>query len=116
MKIALLIMCAGLALCGCSEKHDAAKAPAIEAIVAGQDSTWADGLVLHVAKKNGDALEGILIVRTAPNGQKTTIVAEKGTISKGPDRNSVKLALYEAQSQTGNAQTSAHLMNLVLSR
>ena len=116
MKIALLILVSGLALCGCSEKRDAAKVPAMEAIVAGQDSIWADGLVVHVAKRNGDALEGILIVRTAPTGQKTTIMAEKGTLSKGPDRNSVKIALHDAQTQTGNAQTSAHLMNLVLSR
>jgi hypothetical protein len=116
MKIALLIVISGLAFCGCSQKTDPAKGPALAAVVAGQDSIWADGLVLHVAKRDGNALEGILVVRTAPTGQKTTIIAEKGTLSEGPDRNSVKLTLQEAQSQSGNTQTSAHLMNMVLRR
>ena len=116
MRITLIILLSGLAVCGCSHKHDAATRSAIEMVQSGQDTSWADGYVLHVVKRDGSSLEGILIERTAPNGQKVTIMADKGTVSEGADHNSVRIALYEAQTQKGNTQTRAHLMNLVFSR
>ena len=116
LRITLIILLSGLAFCGCSHKHDAATRPAIELVEAGQDLTWADGIVLHVTKRDGSSLEGIQIVRTALNGQQTTIVADKGTVSEGADHNSVNITLYEAQTQNGNTQTRAHRMNFVFSR
>jgi hypothetical protein len=116
LGITLTILLLGLAFCGCSQKHDAATRPAIELVQAGQDTTWADGNVLHVTKREGSSLEGIQIVKTALDGQQTLIVADKGTVSEGADQNSVKITLREVQVQKGNTQTRAHLMNVVLSK
>jgi len=115
LRITFIILLSGLAFCGCSKKA-ASKGSAIDLVQSGQEVAWADGYVLTVAKREGSSLEGIRIVNTLPDGQIRTILAEKGTISKGEDANSVKIALYEAQTQTGNNQMSAHLMNLVLNK
>jgi|APCry1669189101_1035198.scaffolds.fasta_scaffold111613_1 hypothetical protein len=115
LRITFMILLSGLAFCGCSKKA-ASKGSAIERVQSGQEIAWADGYLLTVAKRAGSSLEGIRIVNTLPDGQTRIILAEKGTITEGDDANSVKIALYEAQTQTGNNQMSAHLMNLVLTR
>ncbi|MCX6922156.1 MAG: hypothetical protein NT154_02885, partial [Verrucomicrobia bacterium] len=105
LRITFIILLSGLAFCGCSKKA-ASKGSAIDRVQAGQEVAWADGYVLTVAKREGSSLEGVRIVNTLPDGQTRTIFAEKGTISPGDDANSVKIALYEAQTQTGNNQMS----------
>ena len=116
LRISLIILLSGLAFCGCSRKQDASKGSAIDLVQSGQEVAWADGFVMSVTKRDGDSLEGIRIVKMQPDGQMRTIVADKGTIAKGEDANSVKITLYEAQTQTGNNLMSAHLMTLVLSK
>ena len=116
LRITFIILLSGLAFCGCSRKHDAAKGSAIDLVKSGQDLAWPDGYVLRVTKRAGGSLKGIQIVKTPPDGQKKPIVADKGTVAKGADPNSVKITLYKAQVQRGNTQMSAHLMNLVLIR
>lgn len=110
MRITFIILVLGLFCCGCSPKQDPARPSAIDQIVAGQDVTWANGFVLRVAKRDGNSLEGIQITHAIP-GELTVIKADKGTVSPGSDRTSVKIDLHDAQVQRGNNKFQNHLMH-----
>jgi tRNA A-37 threonylcarbamoyl transferase component Bud32 len=57
--------------------------PASDLVVAGEDVSWSDGYVLHVAKRDGSSLKGIRVVHKDASGQLTTITAGKGTLTLG---------------------------------
>ena len=83
--------------------------------------TWKTGnedCLLHVTRRVGDSLEGITIT-TRMNGEKTTITAATGTLSPGSagdpaDVNSVKLTIFNAQSQSTTKKAPLMSMMLVL--
>jgi hypothetical protein len=106
----------GAALSGCSRKSGESQTSAINLVKAGEDSTWAQGYVLNVAKREGNALEGIRVLKTSSDGSERTIVAEKGTISPGADKDSVKITLYEAETLNGNNRLHAHLLTMVFTK
>ena len=123
MKTTLTILLSGLLLCGCSQKQATSARPAIDLVEAGQDIAWQGGYVLHVAKRDGTSLEGILITKTASDGEKTTITADTGTLSPGSvgnatDDNTVQIALQNAKSQiekqSGTNIMTAKILTLVL--
>jgi len=82
---------------------------------------WKNGhedCVLRVTKRAGDALEGVTIV-TKSHGEKTTITAPSGTLSPGSagdpaDVNSVKLTVFNAQSQSPTENVTLTSLMLVL--
>jgi hypothetical protein len=102
MKTTLTVLLSGLLLCGCSQKPATSARPAIDLVEAGQATAWQAGCVLHVAKRDGTALEGIQIIKTAADGQKTTFTAATGTVSPGStadaqDENFVTFSLHNVQ-------------------
>jgi len=93
MKNTLTVLLSGLLLCGCSKK------PAVDFVVAGKDIAWRDGSVLRVDKRDGTSLEGIHITHSDPNGDRSTLIADTGTISSGSiadvtDKKFVKIILH----------------------
>ncbi len=81
MKNTLTIILSGLLLCGCSKK------PAIDLVEAGKDITWRDGSVLHIQKRDGSSLEGIVISGMRSGGQNQTLLADTGTVTPGVTTN-----------------------------
>ena len=81
MKITFTVLLLGTLLCGCSKKHAASETPAADLIVAGKDSAWRNGYVLHIEKRDGDSVEGIHLT-SSPGDPIATVTAEKGTIRR----------------------------------
>ena len=103
MRNTLTIVLSGLLLCGCSQKQAVSIIPAIDLVRAGKDVVWADGRVLHVAKRDGAALEGIQIVTT-----NSILKADSGTVSQGSledaaDPSSIKIVLKNVRCETTNS-------------
>jgi hypothetical protein len=109
----------GLLLCGCSPKQSS-KFPSIDQIQAGKDLVWNGGSsVLHVTKRDGNSLEGIQIVATASDGQKTTTTADTGTLTPGSvenaaDNSYVRITLHNGKSQNAKVQMTAQEIMIVL--
>ena len=120
MKTTLTMLLLGFLLCGCSQKRPSTTSPAIDQIQAGKDLAWNDGSsVLHVTKRDGNSLEGIRIVTTASDGQKTTTTADTGTLTPGSlenaaDNSCVTITLHNAKSQYAKTQMTAQDLELVL--
>jgi len=76
MKFTLSFLLSGLLLCGCSQKPAAAARPAIDLVEVGHETVWNGGYVLHVSKRNGTSLEGILVTETTPDGKNITLNAD----------------------------------------
>jgi hypothetical protein len=81
MKNTLVILLSVLILCGCSKKQAATERPAIDLVEAGKDITWQGGKVLHITKRDGSSLEGIVI--SGVGGRNQTMIADTGTIAPG---------------------------------
>ena len=125
MKTTLTVILSGLLLCGCSTKQASSSGTALDLVQTGKDTVWQGGTILHVTKHDGASLEGIQIVSTSADGQKTTLTADTGTVSSGSiedaaDSNSVKLTLHDAHGETlaptGKKLTDIKEMTLVLKR
>jgi len=87
------------------EKRKASAGPPIDLVQAGKDIVLPGGTILHVTKRDGASLEGIRIVSSTTDGQKTTLTADSGTISSGSikeatDVNPVKLTLHNGHCET----------------
>jgi hypothetical protein len=115
-RIIYILLLLGLTVCGCSRKEGGSSASAVELVQAGQDTTWANRDVLSVAKRDGKSVEGIRLLRTSLNGQQITILADKGEVAKGDDKQSVKLILYDAQTLNGSRTMHANLLTVVLTK
>jgi hypothetical protein len=105
MKNTSTILLLGLLLCGCSQKQAVPAGAAIDLVQAGKDTSWRDGYVLHVTKRDGPALQGVTIAAKLPTGQTQTISADTATLSPLPnatDGSSVMLTLHNAKTQTGS--------------
>ena len=125
MKNTLTVLLSGLLLCGCSQKQASSARPAIDLVEAGKDIAWRDGSVLHITKRDGTSLEGIQIIKTTPDGQRTTLTADTGTLSPGSvenaaDDGSVKITLKKATIEkhggAGNELITAKDMTLVFQK
>jgi hypothetical protein len=125
MKNTLIVLLSGLLLCSCSQKQASSAGPAIDLIQAGKDITAFSGSVIHITKRDGTSLEGIQIISTGADGQKTTTTADTGTLAPGSvedatDANSVMLILHNAHGETiadtGKKLTDIKEMTLVLKR
>jgi hypothetical protein len=121
MKIILAILISGLLLCGCAQRQATSAHRAIDSIEAGKDVVWSDGMVLHVAKRDGDSVEGIRIVRKMSDGNEMITTADTGTLSIGSVENPadihfVRITLRNAQSQNETSRMTAETMMLVLER
>jgi len=84
MRTLLSFFCSTLLLCGCSQRHTAYLDATVD-VVAGKDIVLPD-CVLNVKKREGNSLAGVRILRREPDGSKTTITADSGTITEGPKR------------------------------
>jgi len=76
---------------------------------------------MHAAKRTGDTLEGIHIFLAPPNGQKSEIIAESGTMKSGtPEHptfeNQITITLHNAKTVTPdtNLKFTAATMAMVL--
>ena len=99
MKNIFLILLSTLVLCSCSKKQPASTGPAIELVQAGKDTTWRDGYVLHVSKRDGTSVQGVSISKQLPTGQTTTISADTATLSRLPNAtngDSVVITFHQA--------------------
>ena len=112
MKVTMVILSAGLVLCGCVPDQTSSKPAAFDRVAAGGDTAWHDGVVLHIAKRNGAALEGIRINWTTNDGHKTVLVANSGTVAPGSltnaaDVNAVRLILNHVHIDSDNGTNRA---------
>jgi hypothetical protein len=119
MKNTLTIILSGLLLCGCSQKQASSAGPAIDLVQAGKDISWRDGYVLHITKRDGTSLEGIQIISTAADGQKTITTADTGTLTPGSvenaaDDSAVRITLRNAKSVSAKSQATMQELMLVL--
>ena len=78
-------------------------------------------VVLHVAKRDGDSIEGIRIVNKTSDGQETITTADTGTLAVGSfenpaDTSAVRITLHNAQMQRPSSHSKAETLTLVLSR
>jgi hypothetical protein len=71
----------------------------MDLVQAGKDTTWRDGYVLHVTKRDGTSLEGVTISAKLPTGQTQTFSADTATLSAVPnaDDSSVMVTLHGAK-------------------
>jgi ATP-dependent Clp protease ATP-binding subunit ClpA len=100
MKTACMLILSGLVLCGCSQEQASSAGPAIDLVRAGKDTTWSNGYVLHVTKRDGASLEGVTISAKLPNGQTQAFSADTATLSGVPnatDDSSVMVTLHGAK-------------------
>jgi len=116
MRKYLVIALLALLIGGCSHKAGSGAQALLDQIVPGQDSTWAGGYVLHVAKREGANVEGIQLIQTTGDGQVTTISAEKGTVGLGEDAKNVSLVLFEAQTVRGKIRMQTHRVQFALTK
>ena len=119
MKTTLTILISGLLLCGCAQRQATSAHRAIDAIEAGKEVVWNDGLVLRIMKRDGDSVEGIRIVSKSSDGQETTTTADSGSLSPGSvenpaDTHSVRITLRNAQIQGATTHATTETMMLVL--
>ena len=120
-KTTLGVVVSALMLCGCAHRQEASAHRAIDSIRAGGDSVWSSGVVLHVANRKGDSIEGIRIVSKTPGGQETTLIASAGTLLPGSfanpaDSHSVRITLRDVQGLRDSTGVAAETMTLVLKR
>ena len=115
-RVLSILFLAGAGLCGCGQKGAQAAPAAVDLVQPEQEVVWADGFAMKVAERDGFNLEGIRIAKEMGNGQITILLAEKGTLSPGPDRDSVAIALFNVETQTGNNQMHANKVNVAFHR
>jgi hypothetical protein len=106
MKNTLTIILSGLYLCGCSQKQATPSSHAIDFVQAGTNEVWKQSdnreSILHVTRRDGNSLEGIQIIGTAPDGHKSISTADTGTVASGSvenpaDENSVRIILHNSR-------------------
>lgn len=119
--ISLIILASfTLVLSGHSKDSPAASTrPAIDLVQAGKDVEFSGGYILHVAKREGDALEGVDVRIMPADGQASEITAEKGTIKSGtpenPDfKNQITITLHNAKTVSGPTNFTSALVEIVL--
>src|ERR1035438_4649042 len=81
---------------------------AIDFIQVGKDTTWTNGYILHIDKrddsKNDSKIEGIRLVRKTKDGQHETVISDFGFIQiiDPNDTNTVGLTMLDPEIQIGN--------------
>ena len=109
-----------MVLAGCSSHSPAASTHrAINLVQAGKDVEFGDGIVVHVAKREGSSLEGIHLHFPHPDGPASEITAETGTIKSGtPEHpnfeNQITITLHNAKTVTGPKNSTAATVVIVL--
>ncbi len=116
LLIVSVLFCFLFWVSGCSRPPGGSGPAAAELIVAGQETSWAEGNSLLVSKRHGDVLEGIRLTRTDTVGSKVMITSPKGRIVKSDERDIVTLELDDVATLRGNNQMHAQRMTLVLRR
>ena len=108
-----------MALAGCS-RHSSTSSThrVIDLVQSGRDVEFPQGTVLHVAKREGNSLEGIHIHWVA-DGYTSEITAEKGTIKSGTPENpnfenQISMTLYNSRSVTGPTDVTFWRQEIVL--
>jgi hypothetical protein len=104
MQMMLLILLSSLMFCGCSKKAAGGTRPAIDLVVVGKDTTWKDGSILKVAKRDRNSIAGIHLVIQTVGGQ-ATITAPTGELVPGSyfsagDQECVRVTLHNAYEQS----------------
>jgi hypothetical protein len=95
-----------LLLCACSQPRPVGAQSAVESIKPGEDSQWTDNYVpgikyvLCVGKRSGNAVEDVRIIMGSGSSA-TTFTATTGTLSPGPDSDSVELLLSNVRYARG---------------
>jgi len=79
---------------------------AIDLIQVGKDTTWTNGYVLHIDKRDGSLIEGVRLVSKTPNGQEEIWTASRGFVGEFDhnDPNIVSVALDSPAVQVGKEQ------------
>ena len=120
-SISLIVLASlTMLLVGCSTPSPSASTrPAIDLVQAGKDIEFGGGSVLHVTKREGNALEGIHVLVRQPGVQDQEIAAETGTIKSGtPEHsnfeNQVTITLHDAKIMTSSTNSTAPTAVVVL--
>jgi len=118
MKASQAVLLLSLALSGCSQKHATPADLSTRILVpTGVFIKCRDGYVLFVEKRNGTALQNVMVYRTTSDGGRETIEtihADNGTVSPAPDLKSMKLTLQDARSVSGSHTTTNRELVLVM--
>ena len=86
-----------------------------EYVVAGKDTIWGSS-VLHVEKidNSRSQIDGVRIVTNEPDGQVSTITANKGMLEPIPDLFSVKIKLFLAHIEKSTTTTNCPYYEIIL--
>ena len=118
MKTTLFILLSSLVLCGCSKRSAATTPSAIDLVVVGTNTTWKDGSVLAVAKRDGNSIAGIHLVIQTTSGP-ATITAPTGEMVPGSyyssaDHQCVRLTLHNAYEQSAKTNENVGDFKIML--
>ena len=84
------------------EHIDTLKLPsnsAIDLIQVGKDTTWTNGYLLHIEKRDGPQIEGVRLVRKTKDGQDETVISDWGFVEVSDPNapNSIALTLWSPE-------------------
>jgi hypothetical protein len=106
-SISLIVLASfTMMLAGCSKHSPTASTrpviPAIDLVQAGTNTIWAAGFTLHVAKREGQAIEGVQMISSHLDGRKDIYTADSGTVSPGNSKGDdpehfIKIVIYGAK-------------------
>ena len=114
MKNILLILLSALLVLGCSKKqtitappkNQAVPAPQVSDLIeAGKDIVFG-GSVLHVAKRDGNSIEGVRIVTKYAGGVEKTLIADTGRFRQGSNTLTIVLDKAECQTKSESGTTT----------
>lgn len=107
MKTTIVVLFSGLSLCCYAQEQPTRAHEAIDLVQSGKDLVWHSGkggyYTLHVTQRQSDSIQGVWLSTEAPDGTETKITAKTGTVAEGPDRQCVRISLYDVTTQNSKA-------------
>ena len=90
--------------------------PAIDLVEAGTLTTWGNGRVLYVGKRERNSLKDVHILDKIPNGQSRTVRAERGILAEGSSQSTVKITLLNGTAETDETKATFQELTFELGR
>ena len=119
MKNTILILLSAFIFFGCSKKqavstppkNQAVSAPqASDRIEAGKDIVFGASVV-HIAKRDGNSIEGVRIITKYAGGIEKTLIADTGRVRQGSNTLTIILDKAECQTKSESGTTTNTIQN-----
>ena len=119
MNNILLILLSAFLLFGCSKKQAITAPPKNQAVPEPQGSDLIEAgkdmvlgaSVLHVAKRDGNSIEGVRIVTKYAGGVEKTLIADTGRFRQGSNTLTIVLDKAECQTKSESGTTTNAIQN-----